>query len=99
MWPRVATNPKPEETDGLLDFGIEFINKLPIQWSVIGTVVLLGAIYYGVRGSHIPVARPPPSARQPHAALVRPMTARRPRFRGPARVLAERARAVVRMRT
>ena len=61
MWPRVETNPKPEETDGLLDFGIEFINKLPIQWSVIGTVVLLGAIYYGVRGSHIP--NPPASER------------------------------------
>ena len=54
MWHRVATNPKPEETDGLLDFGVEFINKLPIQWSVIGAVVILGAIYYALRGSHIP---------------------------------------------
>ena len=54
MWHRVATNPKPEETDGLLDFGIEFLNKIPIQWTVIGAVVLLGAIYYGLRGSSIP---------------------------------------------
>jgi amino acid transporter len=54
MWHRVATNPKPEETDGLLEFGVGFIDGLPIQWSVIGTVVLLGAIYYALRGSQIP---------------------------------------------
>ena len=36
MWHRVATNPKPEETDGLLDFGIDFLNKIPILWSVLG---------------------------------------------------------------
>jgi amino acid transporter len=54
MWPRVATNPKPEETEGLLEFGVGFIDGLPIQWSVIGAVVLLGAIYYALRGSRIP---------------------------------------------
>ena len=54
MWHRVATNPKPEETDGLLDFGVDFIDGIPIQWSVIGAVVILGAIYYGVRSKHIP---------------------------------------------
>ena len=54
MWHRVATNPKPEETEGLLEFGVGFIDGLPIQWSVIGAVVLLGAIYYALRGSQIP---------------------------------------------
>jgi amino acid transporter len=54
MWHRVATNPKPEETDGLLDFGIGFIDGLPIQWSVIGTVVLLGAVYYLINRDRIP---------------------------------------------
>src|SRR5215217_2264947 len=54
MWHRVATNPKPEETDGLLDFGIDFLNKIPIQWSVLGGVLLLGAIVYGVAHSRIP---------------------------------------------
>ena len=38
MWHRVATNPKPNETDGLLDFGVDFLNKIPIQWSVLGAV-------------------------------------------------------------
>jgi amino acid transporter len=54
LWHRVATNPKPNETGGLLDFGVGFIDKLPIQWSVIGAVVILGAVYYGARSSHIP---------------------------------------------
>ena len=54
MWHRVATNPKPEETDGLLDFGVDFINKIPIQWSVLGAVLILGALFYGARSSSIP---------------------------------------------
>ena len=32
MWHRVATNPKPSETDGLLDLG-GFLDDIPIQWS------------------------------------------------------------------
>ncbi len=54
MWHRVATNPKPDETDGLLDFGVDFLNKIPIQWSVLGGVLILGAIVYGVGRSRIP---------------------------------------------
>jgi hypothetical protein len=53
MWHRVATNPKPNETDGLLSFG-GFLDKIPIQWLVIGGVLILGAIYYGLRHSSIP---------------------------------------------
>jgi amino acid transporter len=54
MWHRVATNPKPNETGGLLHFGVGFIDKLPIEWSVLGGVVILGGLYYAARGSHIP---------------------------------------------
>jgi amino acid transporter len=67
MWHRVATNPKPDETDGLLDFNIEFLNKIPIQWSVLGAVLILGAIYYGARHSRIP--SPVQSAEQAEAAV------------------------------
>ena len=66
MWHRVATNPKPEETDGVLDFSIDFLNKIPILWSVLGAVLILGAIYYGARSSKIP-------------SPVRSRTRRRPR--------------------
>lgn len=53
MWHRVATNPKPNETDGLLEFG-GFIDKIPIQWSVLAAVLILGAVYYAAARSRIP---------------------------------------------
>jgi amino acid transporter len=53
MWHRVATNPKPNETGGLLSL-TGFLNKIPIQWSVIGGVLILGAIYYGIAHARIP---------------------------------------------
>jgi amino acid transporter len=53
MWHRVETNPKPNELEGLLEFG-GFLDKIPIQWSVLGAVLILGALYYGVRHSRIP---------------------------------------------
>jgi hypothetical protein len=67
LWHRVATNPKPNETDGVLDFGIDFLNKIPILWSVLGAVLILGAIYYGARSSRIP--SPVRSADEAEAAV------------------------------
>jgi amino acid transporter len=54
MWHRIATNPKPEETDGLLGFGVDFLDSIPIQWSVLGTVVVLGLLVYGIGRNRIP---------------------------------------------
>jgi amino acid transporter len=54
LWHRVATNPKPSETDGVLDFGADFLNKIPILWSVLGAVLIVGGIYYAARSSKIP---------------------------------------------
>ena len=45
-WPRPASNPKPNQTAGLLDFHIDFLNKIPILWTVFVFIVLLGTIYY-----------------------------------------------------
>ncbi len=45
-WPRAASNPKPNQTAGLLDFHIDFLNKIPILWTVFVFIVLVGAIYY-----------------------------------------------------
>ena len=45
-WPRPESNPKPEQTGGLLTFGWEFLNKIPILWTVVIVIVLVGAIYY-----------------------------------------------------
>jgi amino acid transporter len=49
-WPRAASNPKPEQTAGLLSFGLSFLNKIPILWTVAIVIVLIGAIYYLVVG-------------------------------------------------
>src|SRR3954464_6646059 len=54
MWHRVATNPTPNETDGALSFGIDFLNDIPILWLVFGGVVILGAIVYGIGHARIP---------------------------------------------
>ena len=45
-WPRVATNPTPEETGGLLDFRIGWLNDIPIFWTVVVTTFLVGAVYF-----------------------------------------------------
>ena len=49
-WPRAASNPKPEQTAGLLSFGISFLNRIPILWTVVVVITLIGAIYYLVTG-------------------------------------------------
>jgi amino acid transporter len=60
-WPRIASNPKPDQTAGLLDFHIDFLNKIPILWTVFVFVVLVGVIYYlavGRRKEFAPVIAP-----------------------------------------
>jgi len=61
-WPRVASNPKPNQTNGLLNFHIDFLNKIPILWTVVTFIVLVGIIYYliaGRRKAFAPVTTPP----------------------------------------
>jgi amino acid transporter len=60
-WHRVATNPKPSETDGLLSFP-GFLDDIPILWLVLGFVLILGVLYYGIRRNHIPEPKIPESA-------------------------------------
>ena len=57
-WPRAASNPEPNQTvigtgksaTQLLDFHIGFLNKIPILWTVVVVIALIGAIYYAVAG-------------------------------------------------
>ena len=41
--------PEAERDRGVLDFNSGFLNNIPILWSVLGAVLILGAIYYGAR--------------------------------------------------
>jgi amino acid transporter len=49
---RIFSNPKPIQTDyfaegeQLVDFKIEFLNKIPVIWTVFAIVIIIGAIYY-----------------------------------------------------
>jgi len=43
-WPRAESNPKPNQTAGLLKFG--FLDGIPILWTVVVFIALVGAIYY-----------------------------------------------------
>jgi amino acid transporter len=61
-WPRVASNPKPNQTAGLLTFGMSWLNGIPILWTVAVFIVLVGALYYlitGRRKEFAPVITPP----------------------------------------
>src|SRR5512140_1294982 len=60
-WPRVASNPEPVQTGGLLTFGIHFLNHIPILWTVAIGIALIGAIYYlavGRRKEFAPIIAP-----------------------------------------
>jgi hypothetical protein len=45
-WPRVATNPTPNETGKLLDFHWNWLNDQPILWTVAIVITLVGAVYF-----------------------------------------------------
>jgi amino acid transporter len=70
-WPRVASNPKPNQTAGLLSLGLGFLNGIPILWSVAIFIVLIGAIYYLIVGrtkAFAPVTAPSPDDDLPAVA-------------------------------
>jgi hypothetical protein len=49
-WPRAASNPEPKQTGGLLSLGLGFLNGIPILYTVVVVIALIGAIYYAVAG-------------------------------------------------
>jgi amino acid transporter len=62
-WPRVASNPEPNQTGGLLSLGLGFLNKIPILWTVVIVIALIGTIYYAIVGRNktfAPVTAPDP---------------------------------------
>jgi amino acid transporter len=60
-WPRVASNPEPRQTAGALSLGLSFLNRIPILWTVVVVIALIGAVYYLLVGrskSFAPVVAP-----------------------------------------
>ena len=72
-WPRAASNPQPKQTvaPAKLDFHIGFLNDIPILWTVVVFIALVGAIYYlavGRRKDFPPVTAPPEDDPVPETA-------------------------------
>jgi urea carboxylase system permease len=59
-WPRAASNPKPNQTAGLLTFGVSWLNDIPILYTVLGFVLIIGVIYYFVSETRKPLPVEPP---------------------------------------
>jgi amino acid transporter len=55
-WPRPASNPKPNQTAGLLSFGWSWLNGIPILWTVVVVITLIGLVYFLVTGRNRQVA-------------------------------------------
>jgi amino acid transporter len=58
-WPRIASNPEPRQVG--LSYGISFLNRVPILWTVAIGITVIGAIYYlitGRRKAFAPVVAP-----------------------------------------
>lgn len=49
-WPRIQSNPTPKQEALLLNFHVGFLNGIPILWTVLVFIVLVGGIYYLVTG-------------------------------------------------
>jgi hypothetical protein len=49
---RIFSNPKPIQTDyftkgeQLVNFGLSFLNKIPVIWTALAVILIVGAIYY-----------------------------------------------------
>jgi amino acid transporter len=60
-WPRAASNPTPNQTGGALSTGIGVLNKVPILYTVLGAILLIGVLYYFLF-----------EIRKPQVAIIRP---------------------------
>jgi amino acid transporter len=60
-WPRAASNPQPKQTLGSLSLGVGFLNDIPILYTVLGFVLIIGIIYYVIWETKkpLPVVVPP----------------------------------------
>jgi amino acid transporter len=47
-WPRAATNPRPKELPGTLNFGWHWLNGQPVLWTVLVVILLVGGVYYAL---------------------------------------------------
>lgn len=60
-WPRAASNPEPSQTNHALGLGLHFLDKIPILYTVLAFVVIIGFLYYAIWETRKPLpVHPPP---------------------------------------
>jgi amino acid transporter len=74
-WPRAATNPRPVPEATALDFHWHWLNRQPVLWSVLGVIVIVGAVYYALVQRHKPAHVQVPDGDVLTTAPERPATA------------------------
>ncbi len=65
------SNPTPKQTGLLLDFHIGFLNGIPVLWTVLVVILIIGVLYYlatGRRKNVAPVTAPAPDDPVPAGA-------------------------------
>jgi urea carboxylase system permease len=48
LWPRAATNPRPNQLPGTLDFHWHWLNGQPVLWTALVVIIGVGVLYYGL---------------------------------------------------
>ena len=69
-WPRVATNPRPSELPGTLNFHWAWLNHKPVFWTVVIVIALVGAVYFALVQRTKPAHLEAPEGEVPPAVIV-----------------------------
>src|SRR5262249_53323654 len=68
--PRAATHPRPATGAPGLDFKWHWLNSQPVLWSVLGVIVVVGAVYYTLVQRTKPAPLRAPEGKVPEAPAV-----------------------------
>jgi urea carboxylase system permease len=67
-WPRIQSNPTPNQTGTSLDFHWHWLNDRPILWTVLIAILIVGGAYYWLAQRHKPSTFVVPDDEAPAAA-------------------------------
>jgi urea carboxylase system permease len=69
-WPRAATNPRPKELPGTLNFHWHWLNGQPVLWTVLVVILIVGGVYYAIVQRTKPAHSMAPEGELPEAPPV-----------------------------
>jgi urea carboxylase system permease len=69
-WPRAATNPRPNELPGTLDFHWDWLNGRPVLWTVLIVILLVGTTYFALVQRRKPAHMEAPEGEVPETAAI-----------------------------